>query len=78
VVLTHGEAFFAVVHRADWPFSVRAGSATIRAVGTKFSVRLREDDEADVIVIEAALPLRAAQRPPLEASGYRRGRFRSR
>jgi len=57
VVLTHGEAFFAVMHRADWPFSVRAGSATIRAVGTKFSVRLREDNEADVIVIEGRIAI---------------------
>jgi transmembrane sensor len=57
VVLTHGEALFTVVHRPDWPFSVRAGGATIRAVGTKFSVRLREDDEADVLVIEGRIAI---------------------
>src|SRR6266581_3747878 len=57
VVLTHGEALFTVMQRADWPFSVRAGGATIRTVGTKFSVRLRDDDEADVLVIEGPVAI---------------------
>ena len=35
VVLIHGEALFTVVHRTNWPFSVRAGGAMIHAVGTK-------------------------------------------
>jgi transmembrane sensor len=45
------------MQRADWPFSVRAGGATIHTVGTKFSVRLREDDEADVLVIEGRIAI---------------------
>jgi transmembrane sensor len=57
VVLTHGEALFTVMQRADWPFSVRAGGATIRTVGTKFSVRLRDGDEAEVLVIEGRLAI---------------------
>jgi transmembrane sensor len=57
IVLTHGEALFTVVHRPSWPFSVRAGGATIRAIGTKFSVRLRDDDEADVLVIEGRVAI---------------------
>jgi transmembrane sensor len=57
IVLTHGEALFTVVHRTNWPFSVRAGGATIHAVGTKFSVRLREDDEMDVLVIEGRIAI---------------------
>lgn len=57
IVLTHGEALFTVVHRTNWPFSVRAGGATIHAVGTKFSVRLREDDETDVLVIEGRIAI---------------------
>jgi transmembrane sensor len=57
IVLLHGEALFTVVHRPDWPFSVRAGVATIRAVGTKFSVRLRDDNEAEVLVIEGRIAI---------------------
>lgn len=57
IVLTHGEALFTVVHRTNRPFSVRAGGATIHAVGTKFSVRLREDDETDVLVIEGRIAI---------------------
>jgi transmembrane sensor len=57
VVLTHGEALFTVVHHPGWPFSVRAGGATIRAVGTKFSVRLREDSETEVLVIEGRIAI---------------------
>ncbi|MDB6159240.1 MAG: transcriptional regulator [Gammaproteobacteria bacterium] len=57
VVLTHGEALFTVVHRPSWPFSVRAGGATIRAVGTKFSVRLRDDEETEVLVIEGRIAI---------------------
>jgi transmembrane sensor len=57
VVLTHGEALFTILHRPSWPFSVRAGGATIRAVGTTFSVRLREDDETDVLVIDGRIAI---------------------
>jgi transmembrane sensor len=57
IVLTHGEALFTVMHRTNWPFSVRAGGATIHAVGTKFSVRLRDDNEADVLVIEGRIAI---------------------
>jgi transmembrane sensor len=52
IVLLHGEALFTVVQRTNWPFSVRAGGATIHAVGTKFSVRLHGNDAADVLVME--------------------------
>jgi transmembrane sensor len=65
IVLTHGEALFTVVHRPGWPFSVRAGSATIHAVGTRFSVRLREDDEADVLVIEGRIALEGGSGAPV-------------
>jgi transmembrane sensor len=57
IVLLHGEALFTVAHNPDWPFAVKAGVATIRAIGTKFSVRLREDDAADVMVIEGTIAI---------------------
>jgi transmembrane sensor len=45
VVLERGEALFKVAHDASRPFDVQAGGTTVRAVGTEFSVRLREPNE---------------------------------
>jgi transmembrane sensor len=42
IVLERGEALFKVAHDKDRPFDVDAGSTTVRAVGTEFSVRVRE------------------------------------
>jgi transmembrane sensor len=39
LVLEGGEAFFKVAHDAARPFVVQAGSISVRAVGTEFSVR---------------------------------------
>jgi transmembrane sensor len=44
----HGEAYFDVVHDTTRPFVVRAGTATIRDVGTSFAVR---EDSARVRVV---------------------------
>lgn len=41
--LVKGEALFEVAHDAHRPFLVDAGSARLRAVGTAFNVRIRED-----------------------------------
>jgi transmembrane sensor len=41
--LLKGEARFDVAHNRARPFLVEAGGATVRAVGTAFSVRLRSD-----------------------------------
>jgi transmembrane sensor len=62
VVLTRGEAFFTVAHNAAQPFSVKAGGATVHAVGTRFSVRLRDDDEVDVLVTEGQVIIDGARR----------------
>lgn len=45
VVLDRGEALFKVFHDAKRPFDVQAAGTTVRAVGTEFSVRLREARE---------------------------------
>jgi transmembrane sensor len=42
VQLDRGEALFKVAHDASRPFDVEAAGTTVRAVGTEFSVRLRE------------------------------------
>jgi transmembrane sensor len=41
VSLVAGEALFEVAHDASRPFDVRAGEATLRAVGTQFDVDMR-------------------------------------
>jgi transmembrane sensor len=43
VTLTSGQAEFEVAHEANRPFRVRAGSAEVVAVGTRFDVRLTQE-----------------------------------
>lgn len=43
VYLQRGEAMFSVTHDASRPFIVNAGTAAVRAVGTRFGVDRRED-----------------------------------
>jgi transmembrane sensor len=67
VVLTGGEAFFDVVHDAGRPFTVVAGEALIRDIGTKFNVNLAEGS-VRVAVAEGAVEVarcgHAAERLP--------------
>jgi transmembrane sensor len=51
LTLIRGEAFFEVAHNAARPFLVEAGSARVRAVGTKFDVR-RNGDATQVTLVE--------------------------
>lgn len=62
IQLLRGEAFFEVAHDKSRPFSVYAGDGVVRAVGTAFSVRLK-DDKLDVMVSEGRVAL-AARTPP--------------
>lgn len=54
VRLDKGEAWFKVAHDRARPFLVEAGDVRVRAVGTAFSVRLR-DGGADVLVTEGVV-----------------------
>jgi ferric-dicitrate binding protein FerR (iron transport regulator) len=55
-VTLDGEAFFAVVHDAAHPFSVRAGRAVATDVGTAFDVRAYPGEQAvQVAVFEGAV-----------------------
>jgi RNA polymerase sigma factor (sigma-70 family) len=56
VRLLRGEAYFAVAHDAQHPFEVHAGVDMIRAVGTAFSVYLK-DDQVRVTVSEGRVAL---------------------
>jgi transmembrane sensor len=57
IVLTHGEALFTVMQNPNWPLFIRAGGATIHAAGAKFSVRLRENGEAEVLVLKGDIAI---------------------
>lgn len=59
IMLLRGEAFFEVASDKSRPFSVYAGDGVVRAVGTAFSVRLK-DDKLDVMVSEGRVALSAA------------------
>lgn len=54
VDLLRGQAFFEVAHDADRPFTVDAGSAEVRALGTRFDVR-RLDGTVQVTLVEGAV-----------------------
>jgi transmembrane sensor len=57
-VQLEGEAFFDVVHDDARPFTVSAGYATIRDVGTTFTVRSRRPDSVIVSVTTGVVVLR--------------------
>ncbi len=52
VQLVRGEALLNIAHDPQHPFEVSAANLAIRDLGTTFSVRLRDDQEADVLVRE--------------------------
>ena len=54
--LLQGEAFFDVAHNPRRPFTVYAGTGTVRAVGTAFTVHLRATD-IEVTVTEGQVEL---------------------
>jgi transmembrane sensor len=57
VVLSRGEALFTVAHDTRRPFDVTAADTVVRAVGTAFSVRLRDQQQVDVIVTEGRVAI---------------------
>jgi transmembrane sensor len=57
VLLKQGEALFTVAHDTRRPFDVTAGDTVVRAVGTAFSVRLRDQQQVDVIVTEGRVAI---------------------
>jgi transmembrane sensor len=55
-----GEALFTVVHDPARPFTVRAGDAVIRDIGTEFSVHYDSAEPVRVVVREGVVELRHA------------------
>jgi transmembrane sensor len=66
IILTRGEALFHVAHDTTRPFYVTAGGTVIRAVGTAFSVRIRDSEHVDVLVEEG----RVAVAPPGKQANF--------
>lgn len=70
IKLLRGEGRFQVAHDAARPFVVSAAGADLRAVGTEFSVRLRDSKQIDVIVAEGTVAIASEsepEHPPLNA-----------
>lgn len=69
VRLLRGEGRFQVAHDKQRPFTVAAADAAVRAVGTAFTVRVRED-RVDVLVSEGKVAVASshvAETPPVSA-----------
>ena len=67
VTLTSGQGEFEVAHEANRPFRVRAGSAEVIAVGTRFDVRLTHEATLVTVVegrVAVGLSSTAAGRTP--------------
>lgn len=54
ILLSRGEVYFAVAKQASRPFVVQARGVDVKAVGTAFNVRLR-DEAVDVLVTEGVV-----------------------
>lgn len=63
VKLLRGESRFQVAHDRHRPFVVTAADASVRAVGTAFSVRLREASQVDVLVAEGSVAVASSTVP---------------
>lgn len=55
--LTHGEALFDVRKSRKWPFIVRAGDTSVRAVGTSFTVERLTGEPVRVLVSEGVVEI---------------------
>lgn len=67
IELTRGEAHFAVARNRQRPFVVSAAGVRVRAVGTAFDVRLREQ-AVEVLVTEGRVRLASAAEPAVTAT----------
>lgn len=61
IVLDKGEGLFDVAKDANRPFEVMAGTTTVRAIGTRFSVIRFPGGRTDVTVFEGVVEILAAQ-----------------
>lgn len=57
IELLRGEGHFTVAHDTSRPFDVIAAERVIRAVGTAFTVRIRNPEDVEVVVTEGTVTL---------------------
>lgn len=72
LVLSKGEANFSVAHNPDRHFDVLAGDKIIRAVGTRFNVRV-DDDTTTVIVLEGKIKVLSTDKAQSEKAEIEKG-----
>ena len=65
IVLARGEALFDVAKDPTRPFIVVADAVRVRAMGTSFTVRLRDDGRVDVAVREGVVEVSRDDGPPV-------------
>jgi transmembrane sensor len=68
VSLERGEAHFRVARDPHRPFVVEGGGSEVRAVGTAFTVRLRDVSKAEVLVTEGRVVVAASGKDAREAT----------
>ena len=70
VALIRGQGYFDVARDVDRPFSVDAGRKRVVALGTAFDVRIDEDNDVEVTLVEGRVSVddivRAASGQPIE------------
>jgi transmembrane sensor len=64
--LLKGEALFEVANDPDRPFRVYAGNGMVRAIGTSFTVHLKDPDNVSVTVSEGEVELATVSVPDVE------------
>jgi transmembrane sensor len=62
-----GEAYFDVQHGGAHPFTVRAGTARVRDVGTAFAVHTDPGDGVRVVVTSGAVRMRVGESPAADS-----------
>lgn len=67
LILHRGQAFFTVAPDVARPFAVEAGAGAVRALGTRFDVKLL-DGEATVSVVEHAVSVSLQASAPVEVA----------
>ena len=67
VRLLEGEAFFNISHDPDKPFIVYAGEVIVQALGTAFTVYLKNDGSVEVTVVDGKIKLSSLPQDIMQA-----------
>ncbi len=73
IALVRGQANFKVATDAHRPFEVDVAETTVRALGTAFSVRLRNDKHVQVLVTEGRVKVLESSASPAPSGGGSEG-----